>query len=126
AVVDSLRPRGPIATRILVFTMLAIALVVSLTIGPSSDIGVLVRDGALVRGLVHEGEWWRLVSSVFIHVGGIHLAFNMIGLWFVGRLTEELFGSSRTLAIFAVAALAGAVASFLASPVGMSAGASGG
>ncbi len=126
AVVEPLRPRGPITTRALVIAMLVVAAVISFAIGPSSDIGVLVRGGALVRGLVHDGEWWRLISNVFVHVGGVHLLFNMTGLWFVGRLTEDLFGAWRTLAIFAVAALAGAVASFAASPVGVSAGASGG
>lgn len=120
------RPQGPVATRVLVLVLLAISVIVSFVIGPTSDVGVLVRDGALVRGLVHEGEWWRLVSSVFIHVGGIHLVFNAMGLWFIGRMCEDLFGAWRTLAIFAVAAIAGATASFVASPVGISAGASGG
>jgi membrane associated rhomboid family serine protease len=115
-----------VTTRVLVLVMLLIAAVVSFTVGPTSDVGVLVRDGAIVRGLVREGEWWRLVSSVFLHVGGIHLLFNATGLWFVGRLAEDMFGAWRTLAIFALAALAGSTASYLSSPVGMSAGASGG
>ncbi len=125
-VIEQQRPRGPVTTRVLVLVMLIISAVISFTVGPTSDIGVLVRDGAIVRGLVSEGEWWRLVSSAFIHVGGIHLLFNATGLWFVGRLAEDLFGAWRTLAIFALAAIGGATASYLASPVGLSAGASGG
>jgi membrane associated rhomboid family serine protease len=79
----------------------------------------------MVRSLVQEGEWWRIVSAIFIHVGGIHL-LNLIGLWLIGRLAEDLFGVWRTLVIFALAGLAGCVASFFASPAGISAGASGG
>jgi membrane associated rhomboid family serine protease len=79
----------------------------------------------MVRGFIHHGEWWRIVSCNFIHVGGLHLLVNALGLWFLGRLCEDMFGAIRTFAIFAVAGVAGFIASDLASPVGISAGASG-
>ena len=60
---------------------------------------------------------------MFVHLGGLHLLVNVIGLWFLGRLCEEMFGATRTVAIFAVTGIGGACASFLASPVGVSAGA---
>jgi len=66
------------------------------------------------------------VAALFVHVGGMHLLFNTTGMWVIGRLVEELFGAWRTLAIFALAAVAGTVASYLASSVPVSAGASGG
>jgi membrane associated rhomboid family serine protease len=119
------RPRRPWAVRSLVLVMIAVALAISLLLGSSTDVGVLVRDGALVRSLVGDGEWWRFISAMFIHVGGIHL-LNLIGLWLIGRLTEELFGGWRTIVIFALAGIAGCVASYFASPAGISAGASGG
>lgn len=122
---DLARPRRPWAVRTLVLVMVAVALAISLFLGPSTDVGVLVRDGALVRSLVRDGEWWRFISAMFIHVGGIHL-LNLIGLWLIGRLTEELFGGWRTIVIFALAGIAGCVASYFASPAGISAGASGG
>lgn len=124
-VAQVMRPRGPWATRSLVFAMIAAAAAISIAFGPTGDLGVLVRDGALVRDLVHQGEWWRLVTCVFVHVGSVHLLVNVIGLWFLGRFSEELFGPWRTLAIFALAAAAGTAASFLATPAGISAGASG-
>jgi rhomboid protease GluP len=124
-IAERTRPRGPIATRVSVAAVLAVAATIALALGPSSDVGVLMRGGAMVRGLVHDGEWWRLVSCVFVHVGGLHLIVNVIGLWFLGRLAEELFGPWRMLALFGVSGLAGSVASFLASPAGISAGASG-
>jgi membrane associated rhomboid family serine protease len=78
-----------------------------------------------VRGLVRAGEWWRLVTNIFVHVGGMHLALNVLGLWFIGKIAEDMFGAARTVAIFALAGVAGSVASYAASPAGVSAGASG-
>ncbi len=117
--------RGPWATWGLTGSLLAVAAVIHFTIGPSNDMGVMVRDGAIVRGLVDAGEWWRLVTCVFIHVGSVHLAVNAIGLVFLGRIAEDLFGSVKTLAIFGIAGLAGAAGSYGFSPGNVSAGASG-
>jgi membrane associated rhomboid family serine protease len=119
------RTRGPWTTWGVTASLLVVAAVISFTIGDSSDPGVLLRGGALVRGRVDAGEWWRLVSCVFVHVGMLHLAVNAIGMFFLGRIAEELYGSPKTLAIFGLAGIAGAAASYLGSPVGVSAGASG-
>lgn len=124
-VVPRIAPRGPWATRGLLASLVAVAAVVAVALGESSDIGVLIRAGAMARGLVYDGQWWRMVSGIFLHVGGLHLVANLIGLWFLGRLCEGLFGSMRTIAIFGAAGLGGAAASLAASPVGISAGASG-
>jgi membrane associated rhomboid family serine protease len=119
------RSRRTWATPLVTAAIFGVAAVLAIGLGSTGDIGVLVRGGALVHSLVHEGEWWRLVTCIFIHVGGVHLVVNGIGLWMLGRLTEELFGGARTITIFAIAGLAGSLASYLASPVGISAGASG-
>lgn len=124
-VVVRTRSRGPWATRGLIAVVFAVAAVVGVAFGDSSDIGVLIRAGAVARGLVYDGQWWRVISGVFIHVGGVHLVVNVIGLWFLGRLCEGLFGPTRTIAIFGTAGMGGAFAGLLASPVGISAGASG-
>ncbi len=121
------RPRthGPVATRVLIALMIAVAAVIALVLGDASDLGVLVRAGAMARALVHDGEWWRLVSCMFVHIDGVHLLGNALMLWFLGRLAEELFGSWRTAAVFGLAGIAGAIASRYASTAGISAGASG-
>lgn len=123
------QPR-PWVTWTLTASMFAVAGVMLIAVGDSTDLGVLVRSGALVRGFMHSSpghaaEWWRLVSCNFVHVGGLHLMINALGLWVLGKLCEEMFGPMRTLAIFGVAGVGGFIASFLASPVGISAGASG-
>ena len=63
--------------------------------------------------------------GVFAHDGVLHLVINAFGLVVLGRLAEEMFGAVRMIAIFAVAGVIGATASYLASPAGTSAGASG-
>jgi rhomboid protease GluP len=123
-VAERVRPRGPVATRILVAACLVAAAVISFTLDGSTDVGTLMRAGAMVRGPIADGEWWRLVSFNFVHIGGLHLVVNVVGLWFLGRLVEEIFGPWRTIAIFAVSGIAGAAASYIASPAGVSAGAS--
>lgn len=118
-------PRGPLATGALVVVNLAVSLTLFAIFGSFGDLGVLVRAGANVRGAVAEGEWWRLGTSVFLHVGWIHLLVNVYGLWVVGKFIEQWFGRARLLAIYAVAGVAGAWASFALGHGGTSAGASG-
>lgn len=119
------RSHGPRATWTLTAILLAVSATVSIAVGETSDLGVLARAGALARGMVDSGEWWRVVSCVFIHCGTLHLVLNAIGLLIVGWLAEDLFGSVRLIALFAVAGIGGAVASYLATTDGTSAGASG-
>jgi rhomboid protease GluP len=124
AVVERVRTHSMVATRMLSASLILTALAISLFVGTSTDVGVLLRSGALVRGLT-AAEPWRLVSCIFIHVGSVHLIVNLLGLWFLGRLAEELFGGWKLAAIFGLSGLAGSLASWVASPAGISAGASG-
>jgi membrane associated rhomboid family serine protease len=117
--------RGPRATWLLTALVLAVSATTALALGETHDLGVFIRAGALDHGLVGNGEWWRLVACVFVHLGLMHLVLNAAGLVILGRLVEDLFGSVRLIALFGVAGIAGELASYLASPVGSSAGASG-
>ncbi|MGE3458873.1 MAG: rhomboid family intramembrane serine protease, partial [Kofleriaceae bacterium] len=94
-------------------------------LGATGDLGALTRAGALVRGLVDSGEWWRIFSSILVHAGSVHLLVNVIGMIVIGRMAEEIFGTAKTVAIFGLCGFAGAVANYMASPGGMSYGASG-
>jgi len=115
----------PHVTTALVAANLLVAVVTAWLVGAPNDIGAVVRAGARVRAAVGAGEWWRVPQSVFVHVGWVHLAVNVIGLWSLGRMAEGLFGHARTLAIYAFAGLAGAMASHAFGAAGVSAGASG-
>ncbi|MHB8074787.1 rhomboid family intramembrane serine protease [Desulfosporosinus fructosivorans] len=90
----------------------------------SIDQRVLIDFGAKVNSLIEAGEIWRFFSSTFIHIGIIHLAFNLYALWALGPLTEESLGHRRFLIIYILSGLGGSIASFFFSPV-LSAGASG-
>ncbi len=73
-----------------------------------------------------DGEWWRLVTSAFLHTGVTHLAFNMLALWFVGSAIEPRLGRWRYLTVYLLSALGGSVLSYAVdSPFQSSVGASG-
>jgi membrane associated rhomboid family serine protease len=59
------------------------------------------------------GEWWRLVTSGFLHYGLAHLALNMIALYVLGRDLEPVFGKLRFAAVYLVSMLGGGVAVYL-------------
>jgi len=71
------------------------------------------------------GQWWRLVTSMFLHYGILHLGFNMWVLWDLGRLVERLVGNVGFVALYFVSGIAGSIASLAWNPVVVSAGASG-
>lgn len=67
----------------------------------------VLKHGALIPAAVAAGEWWRLLSSMFMHAGFVHLAVNMMSLYFLGSFVEEVFGRSRFLALYLLSGLAG-------------------
>ncbi len=91
----------------------------------SPDPVLLVRFGALYGPLVYQGEIWRLLSCQFVHIGLIHIGFNMYVLWAIGRDLEVIYGRVGYLTVYFFAGTCGALASLWAHPVSLSAGASG-
>jgi membrane associated rhomboid family serine protease len=112
---------------LLVWVILALNIVIWLLMtfsGGSTSLMVLVRFGAKVPWLVARGEYWRLFTAVFLHIGLVHLAFNSYALYSLGPQVEGLYGRSRFLVLYLLSGLAGSVASY-ASSDSISAGASG-
>jgi membrane associated rhomboid family serine protease len=101
--------RGLIGITVVVF-LLQIAQAGNIN-GQAGEIWV---RGSLVGGFVAEGEWWRLVTSAFIHASPIHLLFNMLMLWWFGSALETLLGRVRYLGIVMVSILGGAAGALLA------------
>jgi rhomboid protease GluP len=85
---------------------------------------VLTVFGAKVNRLVAEGQVWRLFTAAFVHIGVLHLLFNLYALNWLGRLVESYFGHLRFSAIYVIGGLFGSLASYAFSPA-ISAGASG-
>jgi membrane associated rhomboid family serine protease len=74
---------------------------------------------------VSEGEWYRLVTSGFVHANLLHIGFNMLLLFFLGRLLEPALGTPRFLAIYFASLLAGSFGVMLLDPNALTFGASG-
>jgi rhomboid protease GluP len=85
----------------------------------------LIRWGANFSPYTVDGQWWRLLTCVFVHIGIIHIGFNMWCLWDLGRLAESLYGHWTFGAVYLITGLAASVASVAWHPTGLSAGASG-
>jgi membrane associated rhomboid family serine protease len=82
--------------------------------------GNAVGDGGLCGGggvvLASDGgEWWRVITSGFLHEGIIHLGLNMFALYILGQVLEPAIGTARFVAVYLVSLLAGAVGALLLS-----------
>jgi rhomboid protease GluP len=93
--------------------------------GGSQSRDTLLHMGANVPVLVRRGEWWRLFSAAFLHIGLVHVAVNLWVLYVLGPFLEKILGSARFLVLYGISALAGSLASVWVSRAGLSAGASG-
>ena len=90
---------------------------------PSS--GQILRWGADYGPFTLSGQWWRLLTNIFVHIGLLHLALNMWCLFDLGYLAENLYGRWTFLAIYLFTGLSGSLASLIRDPSVVSAGASG-
>jgi membrane associated rhomboid family serine protease len=87
-------PPTPAVTRALVLMIVGVAL-----LGTTGAVGP--RAFGLVPVLVGQGEWWRLITSAFLHAGFLHLAFNGILLWRLGQMLEPAVGPGAFLGLAA-------------------------
>jgi len=74
-----------------------------------------INRWALNGFAVSEGEWYRLITSAFLHASVIHIAFNMLMLWWFGQALESALGRGRFLGVYFVSALAGSAGALLLS-----------
>jgi membrane associated rhomboid family serine protease len=87
--------------------------------------GKLFTDWELYGPYVAQGDWWRLITSAFLHANLLHIAFNMYFLWFVGSAVEQALGRGRFILIYFVSALAGSAGALVLTPTKFTVGASG-
>lgn len=69
--------------------------------------------GMSVNYLIGDGEWWRLITSLFLHGGMMHLLFNMFALFLFGPELEKIAGKMRFLTIYFLAGIFGNVATYV-------------
>jgi rhomboid protease GluP len=97
---------------------------------PASAMGgisgeVLWRLGAKSAGILLYGQWWRLVTAIFLHAGLLHIGLNLWCLFDLGPQVESLFSTPKFVVFYLVTGVAGFLLSLWWSPGGMSVGASG-
>lgn len=84
----------------------------------------LIDFGAKYNPAILDGEWWRIATSMFLHIGLLHLFMNMLALYYLGAAVEQMYGASRFIFIYFLAGIGAGMASF-ATSIHISAGASG-
>ena len=87
--------------------------------GPIADAGLIYAP------YVANGEWWRIITSAFIHFGFLHIGFNMYALYLFGPIIEQMYGHLEFAAIYLLCAVGGSVLTILLAPASAAAGASG-
>lgn len=102
---------GPFIT----YTILIICVLLYLGMefsGGSENPLVLIRFGAKLNALINFGEYWRLITPIFLHIGLSHLLMNGVAIYYLGRHLEEIFGHWRYLLLFILAGLSGNILSY--------------
>ena len=109
-----------------VMALLALIYLLMTLAGGSQEEGVLMAFGANYAPAVRNGEYWRLLTCNFLHMGFGHLFLNSVAILSLGGLAESLFRKVKTVMLFLLCGVFSALASFWFSPEeSISAGASG-
>jgi membrane associated rhomboid family serine protease len=120
--------------RILTYTLIGLNVVAYLILALLSgnflniSVDALVNMGAQVNILVSQGDFWRIFTAMFLHISILHIALNMLSLYFVGSVVELFYGKWRYLLIYLASGIAGGIVTYLAfgtNDLTISAGASG-
>ena len=122
----SFEGKGAVVTKALVAINVGVYLLELLLGGQINGTGnEIYREGVLYGPAVANGDWWRLVTPMFLHYGPIHLGLNMLALWWFGAAVENVLGRGRYLLLYLVSGLAGSAGALLFSPESLTVGASG-
>ena len=117
----------PIVTYAIVIANVAVFIVMvargaSMT---SPDTGTMLNWGANFGPMTMNGQWWRLLSYMFLHFGIVHIGLNMWVLWGLAPLVERFLGRTGFAIAYVMSGVAGGIASLAWNPSSVSAGASG-
>jgi membrane associated rhomboid family serine protease len=102
------------------------AVLYQLALVPDFTFRPVAGDGAVATAGVAHGAWWQVLTVMFTHVDPVHIGFNMLALYFLGPMLENVLGRARFLALYVVSGIAGSAAvMLLADAQGSTVGASG-
>jgi membrane associated rhomboid family serine protease len=113
------------------YAIIAVNVIVFLAQALTSGGGLRVREGdvyanGVLNGFaVNDGEWWRLITSGFLHADPIHLLFNTVAIYFLGQMLEPALGTVRFVALYFGSLLVGSLGVLLLTPEANTLGASG-
>ena len=112
-------------TPYITYIIMGICFIMFLITGMGNDTGVLIKYGANLDVLVKNGEYYRLFTCIFLHIGIMHLLCNMYSLYIIGREVENLFGKIKYIIIFILSGIFGSIMSLAFTHNTVSVGASG-
>jgi len=116
--------RRATVTYVLFGINILIFVLMSLSGGTENEL-TLLAFGVKSNAYIDQGEIWRFVTPVFIHIGLLHIFFNSYAIWIVGPQVEKLYGGARFSIIYLLTGIAGVAGSYWYHPESISAGASG-
>lgn len=121
AFTDKLIPNGKMAVPLLLLANGALFVAITM-----SESRALPQYGAKWLPAILSGDWYRLITAGYLHVQFFHIFMNMIGLYNIGPIVEEVYGTRRTFALYTAATIVGFALSSMWSPRVPSLGASAG
>lgn len=116
--------KQPIVTYIIMAICIILFILMELS-GGSTNSQTLLKYGANLDVLVKNGEYYRLFTCIFLHIGIMHLLCNMYSLYIIGREVENLFGKIKYIIIFILSGIFGSIMSLAFTHNTISAGGSG-
>lgn len=117
---------GTLATFVLIGINVAVAIYTMSSPLVANGIHRGELDLAVNRYLIDDGDWYRIITSGFTHFGVVHLAMNMVSLYFLGQFVEPALGRTKFVSLYLASLLAGTAGALVLQPgFGITAGASG-
>lgn len=121
---DIFSPKKPIVTYVIIAINVIVFILMYILGNGSEDAYTLIKFGANVPEYIKAGEYYRLLTSAFLHIGVFHLLCNNYALYIIGSQLESFLGKTKFLIVYLVSAICGNLMSLLFT-TGISAGASG-
>lgn len=117
--------KKPVVTDILILLCILIFIAMYIFGNGSTDSYTLIKFGANVDTYTKAGDYYRLITCMFLHIGFFHLICNMYSLYIIGNSVENFFGKWKYLIIYFISGISGSILSLAFSHNSIMAGASG-